>query len=353
MNEKFRLNRFKDFLFFRVRETMRLPPHLPETFAMRYPRGYFSFNLLVFLVVLVSSGCSQGPDEVVVDFNRTKSVQGAHAITQGSRSLKVAVGAMVSPRETLIYYGQLLDYLGRKLGLEVELIQRKTYSEINDMLAKGQIDLAFICSGPYAAGRDKFGFELVAAPQVQGRKFYHSYLIVNRDRPFERIEDLRGKLFAFTDPDSNTGRLVPTYWLAQIGENPETFFKKTIYTHSHDNSLLAVAKGLVDGAAVDGLVWEYYHEKNPTQTSLTRIIRKSDPYGNPPVVASRYVSSDLKESIGRVLFSMHLDPACEKILQSLMIDRFLEPREEWYDGIRSIHLALASVERRPRDSQEP
>jgi phosphonate transport system substrate-binding protein len=253
----------------------------------------------------------------------------------------------------LIYYGRLLEYLGHALGLEVELVQRKTYREINDLLAKGEIDLAFICSGPYAEGRDKLGLKLIATPEVQGSKFYHSYLIVNRDKPFQRIEDLRGKVFAFTDPDSNTGRLVPAYWLAQIGENPETFFRKTTFTHSHDNSILAVAKGLVDGAAVDGLVWEYYHEKNPSLTSLTRIIRKSDPYGNPPVVTSRYVSSDLKERICRVLFSLHLDPACEKILQSLMIDRFLEPREEWYDGIRRIHLALASQEMRPHASQEP
>jgi phosphonate transport system substrate-binding protein len=99
-----------------------------------------------------------------------------------------------------------LDYLGQALGLEVDLIQRKTYSEINGLLAHGQIDLAFICSGPYAAGRDKFGFELVATPQVQGSKFYHSYLIVNRDKPFQRIEDLRGSFALPIRP--NTGRLV-------------------------------------------------------------------------------------------------------------------------------------------------
>jgi phosphonate transport system substrate-binding protein len=303
--------------------------------------------------MLFSAGCSEGTEEVLVDFNHTKPVEEAYTSPRSSPALKVAVGAMVSPRETLIYYGQLLDYIGRKVDLEVELIQRKTYGEINDLLAQGQIDLAFVCSGPYVAGRDKFGFELIATPQVQGSSFYHSYLIVNRDTSFERIENLRGKVFAFTDPDSNTGRLVPAYWLAQMGENPENFFKKTIYTHSHDNSILAVAKGLVDGAAVDGLVWEYYRERNPSLTALTRVIRKSDPYGNPPVVASRYLSSDLKKRIGQVLFSLHLDPDCEKILRSLMINRFLEPQEEWYDGIRRIHSALASQERKPHGSHEP
>ena len=103
---------------------------------------------------------------------------------------------------------------------------------------------------------------------------------------FHRLADLRNYIFAFTDPDSNTGKLVPTYWLSLINERPETFFSKTIYTYSHDNAIMAVAKGLVDGAAVDGLIWEYYHHKNPVFTSETRIIRKSEPYGIPPLVTS-------------------------------------------------------------------
>jgi len=95
-------------------------------------------------------------------------------------------------------------------------------------------------------------------------------------------------VFAFTDPDSNTGRLVPTFWLSQIGERPESFFSKTIYTYSHDNSILAVNRALVDGAAVDGLIWEYYHRKNPVFTSKTRVIRKSEPLRNSKNGCVRY-----------------------------------------------------------------
>jgi phosphonate transport system substrate-binding protein len=162
---------------------------------------------------------------------------------------------MVSPKETLVYYRQLLDYIGSKLGRNVQLIQRKTYGEINELIGKGQIDLGLVCSGPYVTGREKYGFELLAVPQVHGKHFYQSYLIVNKNSTFHKLEDLRGQVFAFTDPESNTGKLVPTYWLMKVGERPETFFSKTIYTYSHDNSILAVARALADGAAVDGLIW--------------------------------------------------------------------------------------------------
>ena len=300
--------------------------------------------LIVFLLLILSSassGCGRDSDAVVVDFSKTIAVERPASQVPVADTFNVAVAAMISPKETFGYYRQLLDYIGEKLGRELQFIQRKTYGEINELLGIGRIDLAFICSGPYAAGKEVYDFELIATPQVQKSHFYQSYLIVNKASPINRMEDLKGRVFAFTDPDSNTGKLVPTYWLYEIDEQPETYFSKTIYTYSHDNSILAVAKALVDGAAIDGLIWEYYHQKNPVFTSRTRIIRKSEPYGIPPIVASRYISSELKSRIRQLFFTMHNDPKGQKILAELMIDRFIKPRDEWYDSIREMDLKIA------------
>jgi phosphonate transport system substrate-binding protein len=265
----------------------------------------------------------------------------------------VAVAAMISPKETFVYYRQLLDYIGGKLDREIEFIQRKTYGEINELIGRGQIDLAFICSGPYVTGRERYGLELLVTPQVQGSHFYQAYLIVNKDSPFHRFEDLKGRVFAFTDPDSNTGKLVPTYWLAQMGEQPETFFGKTIYTYSHDNSILAVARALVDGASVDGLIWEYYNHKNPTFTSKIRIIKKSEPYGIPPLVVSKYLPQELKEGIRELLFSMHQNPEGKRIIQKLMIDRFITPKEVWYDSIQRMKHNLSLLKEKAHAVEKP
>jgi len=298
----------------------------------------------LFAMVAYTAGCGSGSDAVVVDFEKTVAVERPASSVSESTQLKVAVAAIISPKETFVYYRQLLDYIGQKMGREIQFVQRKTYGEINELLAKGQIDLAFICSGPYVVGKEKYGFQLVATPEVQNSHFYHSYLIVNKASQFQNLEDLRGQVFAFTDPDSNSGKLVPTYWLWQMGETAETFFEKTIYTYSHDNAILAVAKGLVDGAAVDGLIWEYYNNKNPIFTSKTRIIRKSEPYGIPPMVASNSIPSELMTKIRRLLFSMHQDPQGKAILKELMIDKFIVPKDKWYDSIRKINLELASME---------
>ena len=298
----------------------------------------------LFATVAYASGCGSGSDAVVVDFEKTVAVERPKGPAPESAQLKVAVAAIISPKETFVYYRQLLDYIGQKMGREIQFIQRKTYGEINDLLAKGQIDFAFICSGPYVVGKEKYGFQLVATPEVQNSHFYHSYLIVNKTSEFRTLDNLRGHVFAFTDPDSNSGKLVPTYWLWQMGETAERFFRKTIYTYSHDNAILAVARDLVDGAAVDGLIWEYYNNKKPIFTSKTRIIRKSEPYGIPPIVASNSIPAELMTKIRRLLFSMHQDPQGQAILKELMIDKFIAPQDKWYDSIRRINLELASLE---------
>jgi len=299
-------------------------------------------SCFIFAVLMDVYGCSGDNDTVVVDFSKTVAVERPASPDSGSARLRVAVAAIISPKETFIFYRQLLDYIGARLGHEIEFVQRKTYGEINELLARGQIDIAFICSGPYALGKEKYGIELLATPQIQNSHFYQSYLIVHKSSTFGSLEDLRGGIFAFTDPDSNSGKLVPTVWLAQIGEKPETFFRKTIYTYSHDNAIMAVAKELVDGAAVDGLIWEYFHQKNPIFTSKTRIIRKSEPYGIPPIVASKSLTPQLKALIRQELFAMHQDNEGKKILNELLIDRFISPRDEWYDSIRKMNLILAS-----------
>jgi len=300
-------------------------------FGLLKHRLLVSAGLLIWWILL--NGCTGEPDAAYVDFSDRMVVERPGDRSQDNAYFKVAVGSIISAQETVVHYHELLEYIAEKLGRETQLVQRKTYDEINQLISMGQIDLAFICSGPYASGRDELGFEALAMPRVRGSHLYQSYLIVNKDGPIQTLADLRGKIFAFSDPQSNTGKLVPAYWLRKEGEKPETFFGKTIYTYSHDNSIMAVAKSLVDGAAVNGQVWEYYNHSNPEFTSKTRIIKKSTPFGNPPVVASSNLPDHMKKQIRRLLFNMHQNPLGRKILNQLMIDRFIAPKEECYDPI--------------------
>ena len=264
------------------------------------------------------------------------SAAAAVAPSAGARRLRVAIAAMVSPKETFVSYSNLVNYIGKKMGMEVELVQRKDYEEVNALLEKNLLDVAFVCTGAYVAGHDDFGMEILVAPVTQGRTVYYSYVIVPVGSPVHSFEELEGRTFAFTDPLSNTGRLAPAFYLAQMRQTPDRFFKSTVYTYSHDRSIESVAKKLVDGAAVDSLVWDYMNRKNPELTSRTRIISKSDPYGIPPFVVSRAVGPEMKNRLRDVFLKAHEDREGREILAGIMIDKFVVVDDGIYDSVRAM-----------------
>ena len=298
--------------------------------------------VMLLTILITVTGCGRDSDAVIVDFDKTITDNRPKSDSSQGVPLNVAVAAMISPKETFSYYQDMLDYIGAKMNRNVNLVQRKTYGEVNELFQKGQVDLAFICSGPYAVEKQKFGFEALATPIVREKPYYQSYLIVNKTSTYQNFDDLRGKIFAFTDPDSNTGALVPRYWLSKMGETPESFFESFSYTYSHDNSIMAVARALVDGATVDGHKWEYFQSKNPIYSSRTRVLKKSEQFGSPPLVASVAMPPRDKELIQQVVFNMHIDHGGKTILDKLMIDRFVLPDDKWYEPIRQMEIALKS-----------
>ncbi len=316
------------------------------------------FLCLFFLgSVLLLTGCEDRDalekDAAVVDFEKVLPETDRKVEGEAREQLRIAVGAMVSPRETYSQYRELFAYVSRRLDRELVFVQRKTYAQINDLFRKGRLDLAFICSGPYALGQEDSGFDLLVAPQINGSHFYHSYLIVPADSPFQTLQDLEGKAFAFTDPHSNSGRIVPLYWLHQMGTSAEKFFSQTIYTYSHDNSILAVAKGLVDGGAVDSLIWEFMRQNESDTARQTRVIRKSEPFGIPPLVVSSDMAAELRGRLKELLLSMHNKERGRDILSRLNIDRFIRPKDSWYAPIRTMAQELGNEELDADIAQNP
>lgn len=253
---------------------------------------------------------------------------------QQVETIRIAVAAIISPEDTFVYYQDLFNYISSKIGIPIELVQRKTYSEVNDLIESNDVDIAFICSRAYVEGNYKFNLNLLVTPIVQGEPYYNSYIIVPTDSNITSLSDLKGKTFAFTDPLSNSGKLSPEFLITQLGEIPSTFFRLTFFTYSHDKSIQAVAEGMVDAAAVDSLVWNYLNISNPEFVSNTKIINISPKYGIPPVVFSNNIDPLIREQIKNILLHLHETNNGKKILDNLRIDSFTEPDDQLYNSIR-------------------
>ena len=295
-------------------------------------------HLAILSLVALTSCSGKNTQEVRLDRRHVLK----HASSASVRApLRLGMGAMITPKEGYIYYKQLKDYLEDKLDQPIQLVDRENYDQVNKLLKSGGLDMAFVCSGPYVEGHAKFGLELLAVPLAHGEPFYHSYIIVPKDSPVRDFAGLRGKSFAFTDPKSNSGCLVPTYMLSRMVETPHSYFRKYIYTYGHDKSINAVARKIVDGAAVDSLIWEYIQWKHPELTVKAKIVTTSPPYGIPPLVVRTGVDKDLKIRIRNILLHMHENPRGRGILAGMMIDRFAVGNDHDYDSIREMNAWIA------------
>lgn len=289
--------------------------------------------LSVFLLLNCNSPEKKETKTTVIDFQENKSTQLRDNVNE-IQTLKVAISAITTPRENINYYQDLLNFIATKLNYEIEFKQRKTYEEVNELLIKNEVDLAFICSGAYVVEKDKNNIELLVVPVSNGKPFYQAYIIVHKSSQINTFEDLKDKSFTYTDPMSNTGKLYPIKRITDIGQNINTFFKSTMYSNAHDNSIQLVAKKIVDGASVDGLIFEYTKKHYPEKVKNIKVIEISEVYGIPPIVVPTSLGKATKQKLKKIFLEIHRDTVGKKILDKLMIDRFEEGKDENYNSIR-------------------
>lgn len=258
--------------------------------------------------------------------------------------LRVAVAPVISPEESLIQYQALVDYLAGKVSLKGVMLQRSSYSETNTLIRQRQCDVAFVCTYAYVQGNQDFGLQLLVVPSMRGKSEYRSLFIVPSGSTAASLLDLKGKRFASADPLSNTGWLYPSFVLRSKELEVDGFFGEVLYTGGHDRTIMAVARGLADGAAVDSLVWDQLVDSQPDLKESVKVIHTSVAFGMPPVVVHPQIDPDLRDQLRQDLLTMHEYPAGAAALATLHIDRFLEPDPSKYALVKEMMLV---VERRP------
>ena len=291
-------------------------------------------------------GCGRSTPYRQVSLTPQPEIEEVPVLSLGTeiRPLRVAVAAILSPQSTSAGYDPLVAYLTDRLGQPVQLVQRATYAEINELVRTRQVDLAFICTGAYIQGQRDFGMELLAIPEVNGKITYQSYIIVAGDDAFRQLDDLRAHVFAFTDPMSLSGYLVPLRHLRSEGESPDTFFGRTLFTYSHENSIRAVVDGWADGAAVDSLVYEAMVAQELLRPEKARVIWRSDPYGLPPVVVHPGLDSRTRDQFRSVLLQMDQDAEGREALRLMGIDRLVPADDRLYDSARVVLEQMEAME---------
>ena len=239
---------------------------------------------------------------------------------------------------TLAFYELVTEEVGRRLGLPTELVVETSYESCE----KDQNEVCFVCSLPYVTF-ERRGLDLaipVAAPVLQGERYrgrpiYFSDVIVRRDGRFESLLDLRGRSWAYNEPLSWSGYGITRYHLVTLGET-KGFFGEVVEAGFHHEALRMVARGEVDGSAIDSQVLAIELRDHPHLAEEVRVVEALGPSTIQPVAISRRVPDELRQAIRDVLLTMAGDPAIRERLGAAMVDRFVPVDAGSYDDIRTM-----------------
>jgi phosphonate transport system substrate-binding protein len=312
------------------------------------------FSLACVAVVVAVGGLavmfhSQAP----VEFSPEASVdlllhEAVHAtaprIEDGSDSFfRVAIAPVISPEASAGLYRGLISYIAERMDLQPSMLRGKNYSAVNDLIRMRQCDMALVCTYSYVLAEAEFGARLLVAPEIDGKRDYHSLIIVPASSTITELSELQGKRFASCDVMSTSGWLYPMTLLKKQGFDAARFFGKHIISGSHDQSLFAVKSGVVDGTAVYSLGYENMIAADPTLQDELKVIHRSPPFGMPPLVVPAELPKDQFIKLQKVLLNMHTNAEGIRILNVLGFDRFFVPDNEAYDSVRDLHALWRSA----------
>lgn len=173
-------------------------------------------------------------------------------------SLTLLIHPYLPPTELINRFSPLADYLGKKTGMPVNIQISKDYEEHIDQIGKDRVDIAFMGPASYVKLVDKYGRKpLLARLEINGSPTFRGAIITAKGSRIKTLDDLKGKRFAFGDPNSTMGHLVPRFmmWTAGVDVKDLAFYT---FINNHHNVALGVLSGDFDAGAVkDEVFYEY------------------------------------------------------------------------------------------------
>jgi phosphonate transport system substrate-binding protein len=213
-----------------------------------------------------------------------------------------------------------------ELGVPTKLFTPADYDGVIQGLLGGTLDFAWLGASAYAKTylTNPEAVDVMLTKQnLDGTTGYYSIGFARVDSGITSMEDAKGKVFAFADPNSTSGYLVPGAELTETYGKLEDYFSEVKMSGGHEQSIVGVANGDFDAgvAWADGLGnWEDGYNSGAFRkaadsglvdmTTIQEIWRsKLIPEG--PLVVRRSLPQDAKDKMLAMLDTIwETDPEC-------------------------------------------
>lgn len=214
------------------------------------------------------------------------------------------------------------------LGVPTKLFAPADYNGVIEGLLGGNLDMAWLGASGYSkvylTDPDAVQPVLVKI-NTDGSYGYHSIGFTRVDSGIENLDDMKGKVFGFGDPNSTSGYLIPSIEIPEAGYpmEPGKFFKDVVFTGGHEQTIVAVSNGDIDAGVTwaDGLgAWEDGYNSGALRKAADaglvdmtelRQIWKSNVIPEGPIVLRKSLPEEVKLKMTGLMASLaSMDPEC-------------------------------------------
>lgn len=231
-----------------------------------------------------------------------------------------------------------LDRLMAEQGIYLSSSMAASYAAAIEALCAGRADIVWLAPLSYTIAKDKCPDASLLLSSIRfGSQFYKGQILAGADSGIEKLEDLNGKRFAFTDPASTSGYLYPIALLESEGvELGDSFF-----AGSHNAAALAVYNGQADAAAAFDDVRNSLEESFPDIKQKTKVIALTEDIPNDTVTASPELPSEVARAYQRALLDVVSSDAGKKAIYDLYEwEGVAEVKDDVFDPIRQAAAAI-------------
>ncbi len=206
------------------------------------------------------------------------------------------------------------------LGVPVKLFTPSDYDGVIQGLLGGTLDMAWLGASAYAKIylTDPAAVEVALTKEnLNGSTGYYSIGFARKDAGIASIEDAKGKTFAFAEPNSTSGYLVPAAELQAKYGKLEEYFGEVKFSGGHEQTIVAVANGDVQAGVswADGVgAWEdgyasgaFRKAADAGLVNMNDIVEiwKSSLIPEGPMVLRTALPADVKEKIISLTADLH------------------------------------------------
>ncbi|MFZ5945186.1 MAG: phosphate/phosphite/phosphonate ABC transporter substrate-binding protein [Bacillota bacterium] len=302
----------------------------------KYFRKKSVYIILIFLLVFIFVGCKNQEREYK-EIRLSNQSDTAYVQDSVEDKITIAINVGLSPLKSLNIYEDFISLLEDKMEEEIDLVQKKSSSEIISLMKDGKVDIALIDSGGYLRAREDNVGQLLVIPTINGQQMHQAHILVNRGEGITEFSQLKGKKIAFTDPWSIEGTVYPMALIKDLGETPETFFANYFYSFCYDKAISALLSKTVDAVSLNGNILDLLIEREIITEDNFKIIESSNKFPNAPIIVRNDLAQKTKDNLKQVLINLGTENEEKKVMSNMNIDRFIIVEESLFEPIQSMN----------------